>query len=242
MPLRVDYLYNRDSDDHLDVSELVKYDSKNNKLEDIYGQELVDLNKVNKTDLDILNSSLSNLQLKIKDIQNQFESLKNNINQIQIDAKDYQNYKKLVDEINTKIDTIDNDIASKVNSIQAKYDILDKKIDENVQILNDKINNLSQSATYSKNIKSIEKYSIDKWKEIDKNTIYVEILDDVNSSYFTELVGNAYMELTYGINNLIYKKDKIIIKIYNNGLNTSNNSLLNYAIKYHWKIDYIKIS
>jgi len=135
MPIKTDYLYNRNTNDKVPAEALIYYDKEENSIKDIFDKVLIYLDDIKNLDVESIDSIISDYEKLIIDMQNEYDRIISYVNNF-ADVDTLKKYLDKIDEINKKINDTITDFKNKIKNIEDK----ESKIEKDEQDFEDEIN------------------------------------------------------------------------------------------------------
>jgi len=153
MPIKTDYIYNRDTDDKVPAEALLYYDKNDNTIKDIFDKILIYLDNIKNLDVESIDSVLNDYEKLLDDIQNEYDRIIAYVNNF-ADLDTLQSYLDKIDEINKKIDDTILDFDDKLSKVENDESELEQKeqdfedeINEKCEYLSDKLESFIHPVT-----------------------------------------------------------------------------------------------
>ena len=143
MPIRIDKIYDRDTDNYVLADNLIKYNREDNTIRNLLDDILIKIDDIKLIDFNLVEKNIEDWENKIDDLQNQFDKVYELLLNITDNATIELSLQKL-NEIENKINEIENNLKIDIQTINSDIDNLDNKIDETDKELNEKIDELNK--------------------------------------------------------------------------------------------------
>ena len=143
MPIKTDYLYNRNTDDKVPAEALIYYDKEENTIKDIFDKVLIYLDDIKNLDVESIDSIITDYDKLIADMQNEYDKIISYVNNF-ADVDTLKSYLDKIDEINKKINDTITSFENKIKNIEDKELNLEKDEQDFEEEINSKCDTLNE--------------------------------------------------------------------------------------------------
>ena len=201
MSIRTDKIYNRNTDNYIDAETLLKYNSDDNTIRTLLDEILIRLDDLEGLNVKITNDTIETWIKKIDDIQNEYDRIYKLLSDL-ANADLIEKYLDKVDEINKRIDDLQNKLQGEIDDLQNQINDTQDKIDDCKNDLNNKLTNAKSD---------LDKILHPNIKEIISKLYTIKFTDLLNNK-ITRFIKNGRQSATRGTTTLNYEVNRNVFE------------------------------